>query len=349
VVIVILVKVTVRKGLVGCLQQVHAAKFDPVRSWLTSCSHHSFPAVFDGLTMSLQASVVDHEDVTNAAGEILTKYIVQVKYLNATYTIAKRYSEFKTLYDILKDLVPMEYKFPNKSMFHNSAQATKERRIRGFDELLQILLSRNPVPTVMERFLGVNERKTKSLQIRSKSINLNKTGDGQNGSHQHSATDDNMRRSTESDPPGMNEPRYTEPIVVIPEPQYSSSGSREVTYSPEKFELIRTLRREAPNIIMSSMKGTSGVYIVLVIVRVIDISNSDFSEILLTMCILSFVVSFVRINMLKYQPRSVKTVADGNALDNSSAGGTQSSAASAIMAVAGGDVVAGLTISKTLT
>jgi hypothetical protein len=299
--------------------------------------------------MSLQASVVDHEDVTNAAGEILTKYIVQVKYLNATYTIAKRYSEFKTLYDILKDLVPMEYKFPNKSMFHNNAQATKERRIRGFDELLHILLSRNPVPTVMERFLGVNERKTKSLQIRSKSINnLNKTGDGQNGSHQHSATDDNMRRSTESDPPGMNEPRYTEPIVVIPEPQYSSSGPREVTYSPEKFELIRTLRREAPNIIMSSMKGTSGVYIVLVIVRVIDISNSDFSEILLTMCILSFVVSFVRINMLKYQLRSAKTVTDGGASENST-GKTQSSAASAIMAVAGGDVVAGLTISKTLS
>ena len=36
------------------------------------------------------------------------------------------------------------YKFPNKSLFHNSAKFTKERRVRGFDELLKILLELTP-------------------------------------------------------------------------------------------------------------------------------------------------------------------------------------------------------------
>lgn len=258
--------------------------------------------------MSLQASVISYEDVLNNAGEILTKYIVQVKYLNASYAIAKRYSEFKTLYEILKDLVPPDYKFPNKSMFHNNAQATKERRIRGFDELLQVLLSRKPVPTVMERFLGINDRKAKSLQIRSKSVNLGKSN-GSDGQTTNSSVsgNDNTRPSNDSESGDVNDIRFTEQMVIVPQPR---SSNHELVYSPEKYELIKALRRATPHIIMSSMKVTSGVYIVLVIVRIVDITNSDFSEILLTMCILSFVVSFIRINLLKYTLAALPKKAD---------------------------------------
>lgn len=251
-------------------------------------------------SMSLQANVVDYEDVANAAGETLTKYVVRVKYINASYDIYKRYSEFKTLYEILKDLVPPDYRFPNKSMFHNNAQATKDRRVRGFDELLQILLSRQPVPTVMERFLGINERKAKSLQIRSKSITMNKvnSGDGlssNNGTSQpgsDNGTTANNNNSDRADSPHM------EPIVIVPEPVHEQSV-KEVVYTPEKYKLINQLRKETPQVIMSSLKFTSVIYILLIVLRVVDITNSDFSEILLTMCILSFVVSFLRINALK--------------------------------------------------
>jgi hypothetical protein len=255
--------------------------------------------------MSLQASVIQYEDAMSNSGEILTKYIVEVKYLNASYHISKRYSEFKTLYEILKDLVPADYKFPNKSMFHNSAQATKERRLLGFDELLQILLSRKPVPTVMERFLGINERKAKSLQIRSKSVNMSKSPGAESSAQSTASVDTSIRLSEGSEPTDMAETRHTEVINVVPEPQQSS---HEVIYSAEKYELIKALRRETPNIIMSSMKVTSAVYLVLVFARVVDISSSDFYEILLTMCLLSFVVAFVRINILKSTLSHAKTV-----------------------------------------
>jgi hypothetical protein len=258
--------------------------------------------------MSLQASVIQHEDATNSSGEILTKYIVEVKYLNASYHISKRYSEFKTLYEILKDLVPPDYKFPNKSMFHNSAQATKERRVRGFDELLQILLSRKPVPTVMERFLGINERKAKSLQIRSKSINMSKSPGGEASTQGTASADNSMRVSDEGSEQADTadaDARHTEEITVLPEPQQSN---HEVIYTAEKYELIKALRQETPNIVMSSMKVTSAVYLVLVFARVVDISSSDFYEILLTMCLLSFVVAFVRINVLKTTLSQAKTV-----------------------------------------
>lgn len=254
--------------------------------------------------MALEASVIQYEDVVNSAGEILTKYIVHVKINNTTYNISKRYSEFKTLFEIMKDMIPPDYRFPNKSLFHNSAQATKDRRVRGFDQLLQILLSRKPVPTVMERFLGINERKSKSLQIRSKSLTLNKhnsahatpsgentpTGNDSGNSMNASGTDENANNND------ATSQVFTEQNIVP-----SSQGSHEKQFSLEKYELIRSLRRETPNLITSSLKGTSATYIVLVLLRLIDISNSDFYEILVTMCVLSFVVAFVRLNLLKHQ------------------------------------------------
>jgi len=249
---------------------------------------------------------MSHEDVVNSSGDVITKYIVNVKLAsNVSYNISKRYSEFKTLFEILKDLIPPDYKFPNKSLFHNSAQATKDRRVRGFDQLLQILLHRKPVPMVMERFLGINERKSKALQIRSKSLALkkndsiptalNEQAEDGFGAARYSNTSSNSRDG-----------QFIE-HTIVPEPQ---PAGREVTYSAEKYELIRNLRKETPNIITSSMKMTSLAYIALVVVRIIDISNSDFYEILVTMCVVSFVVAFLRINYLKYM------IAQGKHLDN---------------------------------
>jgi len=248
--------------------------------------------------MSLEASVVSHEDVVNSSGEVITKYIVHVKLASSvTYNISKRYSEFKTLFEILKDLIPPDYKFPNKSLFHNSAQATKDRRVRGFDQLLQILLKRKPVPTVIERFLGINERKSKSLQIRSKSLTLKRNsgvpsvGTSETAADGEFTTSDSRNSETSGSQNGYLEQ------TIIPEPQ---SSGKEIMYSAEKYELIRSLRRETPQIITSSMKLTAVVYIAMVGIRVIDISNSDFYEILVTMCVISFALAFMRINYLKY-------------------------------------------------
>lgn len=271
--------------------------------------------------MSLHASVIDHQDVTNASGELITKYLVEVKYHNASYTISKRYSEFKTLYEILKDLIPLDYKFPNKSMFHNNAQATKERRIRGFDQLMQILLSRKPVPTVMERFLGINERKAKSLQIRSKSLTLNKHNTS-NGNNPTSPTPtittdeyNNTRHSNETESSERKNSQISETLTIIPERRQSI---KDIYYSPEKYEMIRYIRLETPYIITSSMKITSMIYIILVIIHIIDISDSDFYEILVTICVLSFMITFIRINILKYSYiNNNKTTTNIQILENS--------------------------------
>lgn len=264
--------------------------------------------------MSLAASVVSHEDVVNSSGEVITKYIVNVKLAsNVSYNISKRYSEFKTLFEILKDMIPADYKFPNKSLFHNSAQATKDRRVRGFDQLLQILLHRKPVPMVMERFLGINERKSKALQIRSKSLALKKNDSIPSALNEQA--EDGFGAARYSN--GSSNSRDGQFIehTIVPEPQ---PAGKEVTYSAEKYELIRSLRKETPHIITSSMKMTSLVYIALVVVRIIDISNSDFYEILVTMCVVSFVVAFLRINYMKYTIAQGKLSDNGNGDDSSS-------------------------------
>eukprot|EP01032_Pedospumella_encystans_P012091 gene12091-14010_t len=194
---------------------------------------------------------------------------------SVTYNISKRYSEFKTLFEILKDLIPPDYKFPNKSLFHNSAQATKDRRVRGFDQLLQILLKRKPVPTVIER----------------ETVGFLRWAPDEAAADGGFTTTDSRNSETSSSQNGYLEQ------TIIPEPQPSG---KEIMFSAEKYELIRSLRRETPEIITSSMKLTAVVYIAMVGVRVIDISNSDFYEILVTMCVISFALAFMRINYMKY-------------------------------------------------
>ena len=267
---------------------------------------------------SLAASVIEYEDVVHSSGETITKYIVLVKYASTSYRISKRYSEFKTIFEIMKDVIPADYKFPNKSLFHNSAQATKDRRVKGFDELLQILLARKPMPPLMERFLGINDRIAKSIQIRAKSMNAGRNsvkifpavdeGDlGAGHQQQQQQQQQQNRNSDDNNNEGWEQESNVDSLrlsnsrtesfeqTIMPPPRQSSG----VAFSAQKFELIRNVRKEAPHIITSSMKYTSIVYLLLIIIRVVDISASDFYQILGTMCALGFVVSFIRINLLK--------------------------------------------------
>ena len=49
------------------------------------------------------------------------------------------------------------YKFPNKSMFNTFSQFTKVRRREGFDELLKLLITINPLPKNVSEFLELEE------------------------------------------------------------------------------------------------------------------------------------------------------------------------------------------------
>lgn len=100
--------------------------------------------------LKLMIVVNDYEDIIYSNGNVLTHYIIYVTYTSCvnnildndpignketTYKLTKRYSEFKDLHHLLSDqikLLSMDYKFPNKSLFNNSAEFTKNRRLKGY-------------------------------------------------------------------------------------------------------------------------------------------------------------------------------------------------------------------------
>lgn len=128
---------------------------------------------------SLHLEVIGYEDLMNDDGEYVTYYTIQVdvKWLSKikqqvqtqpnvpikpnkklfSYKIRKRYTEFYNLYYIFKDQLPCSYKFPNKSYFSNSSNVTKDRRVRGFDELLNILYSAFNFPPELREFIRLDE------------------------------------------------------------------------------------------------------------------------------------------------------------------------------------------------
>lgn len=61
------------------------------------------------------------------------------------------------MYLAVKDSLPSDYKFPNKSLFNNSAQFTKERRARGFEELLRIMQRTSTTRGELRLFLELEE------------------------------------------------------------------------------------------------------------------------------------------------------------------------------------------------
>lgn len=138
--------------------------------------------------LNLALHVTDYEDTEYSNGNIITLYIIQVKFdipafcstsssnslqnlLNESYAkdsnsitktaykLSKRYSEFKLLYDALQDcikLVAPDYRFPNKSLFSNSKEFTKTRRLKGFHDLLNILSDIRPFPHELEDFIDLD-------------------------------------------------------------------------------------------------------------------------------------------------------------------------------------------------
>lgn len=138
--------------------------------------------------LNLAVHVTDYEDTEYSNGNVITHYIIQVKFdipafcstsssnslqnlLNESYAkdsnsitktaykLSKRYSEFKLLFDALQDcikLVAPDYRFPNKSLFSNAKEFTKTRRLKGFHDLLNILSDIRPFPHELEEFIDLN-------------------------------------------------------------------------------------------------------------------------------------------------------------------------------------------------
>lgn len=69
-------------------------------------------------------------------------------------------SAFQALHAALKDQYPEivePFRFPHKSMFNTFSNYTKERRRQGFDDFLKLLVSLDPLPTEVARFLELDD------------------------------------------------------------------------------------------------------------------------------------------------------------------------------------------------
>uniref|UniRef100_A0A7S2MDG1 PX domain-containing protein n=1 Tax=Octactis speculum TaxID=3111310 RepID=A0A7S2MDG1_9STRA len=81
------------------------------------------------------------------------------------YEIVRRYSEFRKLHELLRAKCPEAagFRFPRKSKFHTHSTFTKERRLDGFNEYLQMLCNLNPQPSEVYDFL-FHDQKAANLE-----------------------------------------------------------------------------------------------------------------------------------------------------------------------------------------
>lgn len=121
---------------------------------------------------SLVVKVVSYEDqavssdvlTSPGSSNVVTLYVVKIEATldektKAVYFLRKRYSDFSSLYVSIKDKYGKQfenYKFPNKSMLNTSSQFTKERRQKGFDELMHVCVSLKPLPLLVSDFFEFN-------------------------------------------------------------------------------------------------------------------------------------------------------------------------------------------------
>lgn len=84
-----------------------------------------------------------------------TVYEVNVAKPGGTKIVSKRYSEFYKLNKILKEKrkLPRGIEFPPKIIIPSTS--TKEERCRKLEKYMQILSDQDPIPTEVQRFLGI--------------------------------------------------------------------------------------------------------------------------------------------------------------------------------------------------
>jgi hypothetical protein len=115
------------------------------------------------------------------------------------YDVEKRYSDFKMLFTNLRDILPVDYKFPNKSIFNNNSSFTKERRVRGFDELLSLLLQMINDEVVyldLKNFVFLDQQieKNRKQMLR----NLAPNSDNKNNHNNHNPNSNHQRSLSSS-------------------------------------------------------------------------------------------------------------------------------------------------------
>jgi hypothetical protein len=254
----------------------------------------------------MHVSITHYDDIiAQGTGEIITMYMVCVQYSSrSSYMLGKRYSDFSTLHAFVKDYLPSDYKFPNKSLFHNNAQFTKERRIRGFDELLKFCSKHLPLNPDFQAFLEIKdhispiERDVITEQMKTQALE-NTSGDSSHHSSHSSGSNDSSggsggggvpRRaviksvSLKSKVDFQNE--TVEEITVRTRLSQLSNFLLNQTINPnenlssyeiaikEKEDNFRyKFHQSAPTLLFSALKTSLIVYFIFILLSIIDVSR----------------------------------------------------------------------------
>ncbi len=260
----------------------------------------------------LQISVTHYDDVISAQGECVTMYMIQVQYSNrSAYIITKRYSDFANFYQMVKDIVPYDYKFPNKSMFNNSAQFTKDRRRKGFDELVKLLARYDPIPHELQTFIELHERVAglNGDNPSKRSLSNPMQNKGGSASTGRPAYQSSIQRSTSTHPPDASKATITikqqaeeiaarKKLVVLSNyllrfsvmDDNEDEGEIDVYYEIKK--IFSTLLRYA-------FRSAGIFYLSLIFLGFIDVSNCSYFRIVYTFIALVSLGCFVQIRDAK--------------------------------------------------
>eukprot|EP01039_Chlorochromonas_danica_P008380 gene8380-9238_t len=232
------------------------------------------------------------------SGETITVYIIKVEPSDAiAYTIAKRYSDFAQIYATFKDALPPDFKFPNKSLFHNNSQFTKERRLRGFQELLYLLLKYHPTNEKVKEFIRATPQLPSSDRNSSSGVN-GSGGEGQ--SSRVSETKSSHSVHTNSAEVEKNEKVAATRLrrqltaltsyITMQQEEYCSSSSNAFSSAlavDRKDETIRSFKW--------SMAVSSAVYSMLIAINMVDISETSMARMILTCVSLGMLLTFVNL------------------------------------------------------
>eukprot|EP01041_Mallomonas_annulata_P011637 gene11637-24368_t len=126
----------------------------------------------------LNAYIPHYEDVVDG-GEIRTLYCIIVEHCDRSvgWVLQRRYSDFERLYDKVRYhyLDVAMFSFPSKRIWNTFATSTKDRRLRRFSDLLNILLKIDPMPSELKDFLEVYTHQNNCIYIPEDEIlnNLN--------------------------------------------------------------------------------------------------------------------------------------------------------------------------------
>jgi hypothetical protein len=178
------------------------------------------------------------------------------------YEIEKRYSEFKNVFLNIKDYLPLDYKFPNKSIFNNSSQFTKERRMRGFEELLHLMQRVESLRDELHFFLELDhhigltrakhqQQHTQQIHLRSSSAASNNT------SSQQSEADLQFASST----PGPSSSSSFSAAAAAAAAAYAHAHSHDTASLPSHYTALASKGENAlqTDAIATAARGTGNV------------------------------------------------------------------------------------------